>query len=98
MNARRATLSIALGGGLLLRLAALPLPGAGDVDPWKVWSYHAVTDGVTALYGTGSPPSQVDFRFHDKIVPVNYRRSRSTSLAPPGGCTPSQRADGFLTP
>jgi hypothetical protein len=72
VNARRATLSIALGGGLLLRLAALPLPGAGDVDPWKVWSYNAVTDGVTALYGTGSPPSQADFRFHDKVAPVNY--------------------------
>lgn len=59
MTARRATLAIALGAGLLIRLAALPLPGAGDVDPWKVWAYHAVTGGVTTLYGTGSPPGAV---------------------------------------
>ena len=64
--------AIALVAGLLIRLGALPLPGAGDVDPWKVWSYHFVTDGVTKLYGTGSPPAYVDFAFHDKIAPVNY--------------------------
>ena len=72
MRGHRRTFAIALCAGLLIRLAALPLPGAGDVDPWKVWSYHAVTDGVTKLYGTASPPAFVDFAFHDKIAPVNY--------------------------
>ena len=64
--------ALALAAGLLIRVAALPLPGAGDVDPWKVWSYHAVHDGVTRLYGAGSPPEYTDFTFHDKIAPVNY--------------------------
>jgi hypothetical protein len=72
MSIGRARYSIALCAGLLIRLGALPLPGAGDVDPWKVWSYHAATDGVTKLYGTQSPPAYVDFTFHDKIAPVNY--------------------------
>ncbi len=31
-----------------------------------------MTDGVTKLYGTASPPAYVDFAFHDKIAPVNY--------------------------
>ncbi len=72
MTRHRAMFALALGTGMVVRLAALPLPGAGDVDPWKVWSYHVVTDGVARLYGTGSPPSYVDFAFHDKIAPVNY--------------------------
>lgn len=72
MTAGRAGFAVALAAGVVIRMAALPLPGAGDVDPWKVWSYHAVTDGVTKLYGTGSPPAYTDFTFHDKIAPVNY--------------------------
>ena len=72
MTRGRAGLALALLAGLLVRVAALPLPGAGDVDPWKVWSYHAVNDGVTRLYGAGSPPAYTDFTFHDKIAPVNY--------------------------
>ena len=72
MTAGRVGFSMALAAGVMIRIAALPLPGAGDVDPWKVWSYHAVTDGVTKLYGTGSPSVYTDFAFHDKIAPVNY--------------------------
>jgi len=68
----RTLVLISLAAGALVRAAALPLPGAGDVDPWKVWSYHAVTDGVTALYGAGSPPQYTDFTFHDKVASVNY--------------------------
>jgi hypothetical protein len=68
----RAAFALALSAGLLVRLAALPLPGAGDVDPWKVWSYHAVTDGVTHLYGTARPPQYTDFSFEGRIAPVNY--------------------------
>jgi hypothetical protein len=62
----------ALMAGLIIRLAVLPLPGAGDVDPWKVWTYHAVRDGVTRLYGTGTPPAYVDFTFGGRVAPVNY--------------------------
>jgi hypothetical protein len=64
--------AVALVAGMLVRSAALPLPGAGDVSAWKVWSYHFVGDGITKLYGTGSPPAYVDFTFHDEIAPVNY--------------------------
>jgi len=64
--------ALALAAGLLVRAAVLPLPGAGDVDPWKVWSYHAVQDGVTKLYGASSPPAFTDFGFAGKVAPVNY--------------------------
>ena len=72
MTRGRATLLVAMVAGALIRAAALPLPGAGDVDPWKVWSYHAVKDGVTRLYGSGSPPQAIDFVFHDSVAAVNY--------------------------
>jgi hypothetical protein len=72
MTAGRAGIAVALAAGVMIRIAALPLPGAGDVDPWKVWSYHAITEGVAKLYGTGSPPAYTDFTFHDKTAPVNY--------------------------
>ena len=42
MTRGRTLVLISLAAGALVRAAALPLPGAGDVDPWKVWSYHAV--------------------------------------------------------
>ena len=72
MTRGRSFVLAALVAGALVRAAALPFPGAGDVDSWKVWSYHAVTDGVTKLYGTGSPPQYTDFTFHDDRAPVNY--------------------------
>ncbi len=72
MTRGRTPVLFAFAAGVLIRAAALPLPGAGDVEAWKVWSYHAVTDGVTRLYGTGSPPQYTEFAFHDQVAPVNY--------------------------
>ncbi len=42
--------------GLLLRLIALPLEGTEDVLVWKTWSYGALHQGVTTLYGVGGEP------------------------------------------
>ncbi len=67
-----AAFAAALAAGFLIRAAALPLPGAGDVEPWKIWSYHAVTDGVTTVYGVGSPAEYTELSFLGKIAPVNY--------------------------
>jgi hypothetical protein len=47
-----------LGLGLCLRLAALPLPGTGDVVPFKIWSYAASTFGVAQMYGVGGTPPE----------------------------------------
>lgn len=44
--------------GALLRLAALPGPGTGDVSVWKVWSYNAARHRVAEMYGTASPPER----------------------------------------
>jgi hypothetical protein len=49
--------------GLALRLAALPLPGTGDVVIWKTWSVNAVASGVAAIYGVGGqPPRRPEYR------------------------------------
>jgi len=44
--------------GLCLRLAALPLPGTGDVIPFKIWSHAASTSGVAQMYGVGGTPPE----------------------------------------
>jgi hypothetical protein len=44
--------------GLCLRLAALPLPGTGDVVPFKIWSHAASTSGVAQMYGIGGTPPE----------------------------------------
>ena len=41
--------------GLLVRAAALPLHGTGDVHVWKTWSF-AATNGILAMYGVGGDP------------------------------------------
>ena len=41
--------------GILLRAAALPGPGTGDLTIWKVWSYNA-RHGVGTMYGVGGTP------------------------------------------
>lgn len=41
--------------GLLVRAAALPLHGTGDVHVWKTWSF-ATTEGVLDMYGVGGDP------------------------------------------
>ena len=44
--------------GLLIRLLALPLEGTEDVLVWKTWSYGAVAQGVSRLYGVGGEPAE----------------------------------------
>ena len=42
--------------GALIRGAALPGPGTGDLTIWKVWSYNAARKGVGEMYGVGGTP------------------------------------------
>jgi hypothetical protein len=62
--------------GLALRLAALPLPGTGDVSIWKTWSVSTVASGVTAIYGVGGhPPNRAEHRSiagGSQRFPVDY--------------------------
>jgi hypothetical protein len=39
-------------------VAALPLPGTGDVVPFKIWSHAASTSGVAQMYGVGGTPPE----------------------------------------
>src|SRR5436190_15123231 len=50
---RRWLVALALVAGVLVRAAALPFPGTGDVRIWRVWSYSAATIGVSRMYGVG---------------------------------------------
>jgi hypothetical protein len=61
--------------GLIIRLAALPLPGTGDVPAFKVWSYAAVTGGVSGMYGIGGTPPERRL--------VEYDGARTTVDYPP---------------
>jgi len=42
--------------GALIRGAALPGPGTGDLTIWKIWSYNAARKGVGEMYGVGGTP------------------------------------------
>jgi len=44
--------------GLCLRLAALPLPGTGDVSAFKIWSHAGSTGSVSEMYGVGGTPPE----------------------------------------
>jgi len=46
--------ALAIALGIVLRLAALPLPGAADLPAWKTWSYNAAVARTSLLYGTGA--------------------------------------------
>jgi hypothetical protein len=52
---RRGAFAAALMLGLLVRLAALPLPGTEDVRTWKIWAFGA-SRHVTHVYGVGGTP------------------------------------------
>ena len=52
---RRGAFAAALCLGLLVRLAALPLPGTEDVRTWKIWAFGA-SRHVTHVYGVGGTP------------------------------------------
>jgi hypothetical protein len=72
--------------GLGLRLAALPLPGTGDVTAFKIWTHAAATGPVPEMYGVGgSPPER---RLHDydgRQATVNYPPVALYELAFVGG-------------
>lgn len=57
---------MALVAGAILRAASLPAGGTPDVDAWKTWSYHAITGGVTRIYGVGAPFTPPALRFGDR--------------------------------
>ncbi|MEO7272128.1 MAG: hypothetical protein ABIX28_03030 [Vicinamibacterales bacterium] len=52
---RRGAFAAALILGLVVRLAALPLPGTEDVRTWKIWAFGA-SRHVTHVYGIGGTP------------------------------------------
>jgi Gpi18-like mannosyltransferase len=52
---RRGVLFAALLTGLVVRIAALPLPGTEDVRTWKIWAFGA-SRNVTHVYGVGGDP------------------------------------------
>ena len=52
---RRGVLFAALLTGLVVRIAALPLPGTEDVGTWKIWAFGA-SRNVTEVYGVGGDP------------------------------------------
>ena len=49
--------------GLGLRLAALPLPGTGDVMVFKIWAHAGAAGRVSEMYGVGGTP--LERRVHD---------------------------------
>lgn len=60
-------------GGLLLRAIGLTLDGTEDVFVWKTWSYGALNQGVTRLYGVGGmPPERGIVRWGERATTVDY--------------------------
>ncbi len=59
--------------GLLIRAAALPGPGTGDLTIWKVWSYNAARHGVGEMYGVGgTPPERRVLEYAGATATVDY--------------------------
>ena len=59
--------------GLLIRAAALPGPGTGDLTVWKVWSYNAARHGVGTMYGVGgTPPERRELEYAGAKATVDY--------------------------
>jgi hypothetical protein len=59
--------------GLLIRAAALPGPGTGDLTIWKVWSYYAARHGVGEMYGIGgTPPERRALEYAGATATVDY--------------------------
>jgi hypothetical protein len=59
--------------GLLIRLLALPLEGTEDVMVWKTWSYGALNQGLSRLYGVGGqPPERGLVRWGERVTTVDY--------------------------
>jgi hypothetical protein len=52
------TFVAALVFGAVVRLAALPLPGTGDVGIFKIWTFNGAIHPPTELYGVGGSPTE----------------------------------------
>ena len=54
-------------------MAALPLPGTGDVGVWKNWAYNGSRENPARLYGVGgSPPERRVLRFDGAETNIGY--------------------------
>ncbi len=70
--ARAAPFIIAILVVLIIRLAALPLPGTEDVGTWKIWAFAASRD-VTTVYGVGgNPPVRGLLEWRNLYTTVDY--------------------------
>jgi hypothetical protein len=59
--------------GALIRAAALPWPGTGDVTVWKIWAHAASRDGVLQMYGVGGTPTERRAHEYDgRTATVDY--------------------------
>jgi hypothetical protein len=61
-----------LAAGALLRVAALPLPGTGDVHSWKIWSFAASTDPAGAYEVGGTPPERRVLKWKGAATTTDY--------------------------
>jgi hypothetical protein len=58
--------------GIVLRAAALPGPGTGDLTIWKVWSYNA-RHAAGEVYGVGgTPPERRELAYAGATATVDY--------------------------
>jgi hypothetical protein len=78
---RRRVVAAALVLGLIVRLAALPLPGTEDVLTWKIWAFDA-SRHVTHVYGVGgAPPVRGVVRWQARETTVDYPPAALYELA-----------------
>ena len=69
---RRGAFAAALLLGLIVRLAALPLPGTEDVRTWKIWAFGA-SRHITHVYGVGgTPPVRGVLSWQSRDTTVDY--------------------------
>ena len=69
----RTQFAVLLVAGALLRAAALPGPGTGDLTIWKVWSYNAARRTAGEMYGVGgTPPERRVLEYAGATATVDY--------------------------
>ncbi|MEO8076221.1 MAG: hypothetical protein ABI818_07830 [Acidobacteriota bacterium] len=63
----------------------MPLEGTEDVLVWKTWSYGALAQGVTRLYGVGGQPTERGLvRWGERYTTVDYPPIALAELAAAG--------------
>ena len=89
-------LPAALIAGALIRAAALPLPGTGDVGVWRNWAYSGAVDNPASLYGIGgSPPIWRTLRFNNTETQIVYPPLTPYELAVVGRLYKAFNSDSF---